>query len=101
MSTATMSHAEPTLFLTSCGKFQVRAHTTRKGNLFFCISDFIRNVLVEKVSNNEAVDLWLKIGLVNKDHEVSLNTLKIILACLTFDAVSHSQQHNGAVRRTV
>ena len=101
MSTTAVSHAEPTLFLTDSEEFQVRAHTTKKGDLFFSTVDFIRNVLEEDVSKDEAIILWMIITQIHKDREVNLNIFQIFLIFLTFCAVSHLQQQDGAVCRTV
>ena len=58
MSVVSVSHAEPTLFLTKDQEVQVRAHTIADGSLFFCVSDFIRHMLVEDIGNDDAVRLW-------------------------------------------
>ena len=71
MSTTVVSHSEPVLFLTKDQQVQVRAHTTADGSMFFCVSDFIRHMLVEEVSNDRAVRLWMDITLCNRQ-EVSV-----------------------------
>ena len=73
------SHAEPTLFLTKDQKVQVRAHTTRKGKLFFCVSDFVRNALVEEISKDDAVRLWIDITLLNMDTEYHIRNNRMVL----------------------
>ena len=71
MSTTVVSHSEPILFLTKDQQVQVRAHTTADGSMFFCVSDFIRHMLVEDVSKDYAVELWIEITLCNQQ-EVSV-----------------------------
>ena len=82
MSTTVVSHSEPVLFLTKDQQVQVRAHTTADGSMFFCVSDFIRHMLVEEVSNDRAVRLWMDITLCN-GREVSVRFAWFIALNLT------------------
>ena len=82
MSTTVVSHSEPILFLTKDQQVQVRAHTTADGSMFFCVSDFIRHMLVEEVSNDRAVRLWMDITLCNR-REVSVRFAWFIALNLT------------------
>ena len=78
MSTLQGSHAEPTLFLTSDEKVQVRAHKKRDGRFIFCAVDFIRSMLVEKTSYNKALMLWIKITLSNLQEVITGFNIKLI-----------------------
>ncbi len=52
--------AEPTLFLSSDDKLQVRAHTKKNGLKLYCIQDFVRTVANRDLLPSEALIYWMK-----------------------------------------
>jgi len=52
--------AEPTLFLSSDDKLQVRAHMKRNGLWLYCIQDFVRVVANRDLMPSEALIYWMK-----------------------------------------
>ena len=51
--------AESTLFLSSDGKLQVRAHTTLSGQVVFCVKDFIRQISETELGPEDSMIYWL------------------------------------------